>query len=128
VPDDALQNIKDLQGRVLDLELNRSVTEKMLLRAERNIRRYEEQRAMTYADKREILNLRMNQYRISDIQRITKKSRGAIKRFLDWIADLDDTEFEREIEKIKRLGREQDMGNLLDMFIASGGVHDGGAE
>ncbi|MDR0722758.1 MAG: Bro-N domain-containing protein, partial [Treponema sp.] len=80
IPEDAKQDIQDLQQRVLELELNRTVTEKILLRSQQTIRRYQEQRLMTYADKREILNLRINKYRISDIQRITKKSRGAIKR------------------------------------------------
>jgi prophage antirepressor-like protein len=119
IPDDALQNIRDLQERVLELEINRSVTEKSLHNALRTVRRYEEQRLMTYADKREILNLRLNNYRVSDIQRVTKKSREAIKRFLNRLADLGDDEFEAEIEKIKRAGRGYDMGELIDSFIAA---------
>ena len=93
---------KDLHERILRLETERNVTEKLLLRAQRTIRRYEEQRAMTYADKREILTLYVNKYRISDIQRITKKGRRAIRRFLDGLLSLDDQAFEAEVEKIKR--------------------------
>jgi prophage antirepressor-like protein len=119
VPEAVTQEIKDLQERVLGLELNRSVTEKTLHNALRMIRRYEEQRLMTYADKREILNLYLNKYRISDIQRITKKSRGAIKRFLDWLTDLDDRELEAEIKKIKRAGYRCGMEELFDSFIAA---------
>jgi prophage antirepressor-like protein len=100
VPEDVQQNLKELQARVLELEINRSVTEKLLLHDRRTIRRYEEQRLMTYADKREILALYINKYRISDIQRITKKSRGAIRRFLDWFFSLDHEAFEAELKKI----------------------------
>ncbi|MDR0722740.1 MAG: Bro-N domain-containing protein, partial [Treponema sp.] len=42
VPTDAWQGLQDLQQRVLKLELNRAVTEKLLLRAQQTIRRYEE--------------------------------------------------------------------------------------
>jgi prophage antirepressor-like protein len=92
---------KALHERILRLETNQNTAEKLLLRAQRTIRRYEEQRAMTYADKREILTLYVNKYRISDIQRITKKGRTAIRRFLDGLLSLDDQAFEAEVEKIK---------------------------
>jgi prophage antirepressor-like protein len=124
VPDNALQNIKDLQARVLELEINRSVTEKSLLNALRTVRRYEEQRLMTYADKREILTLYVKKYRISDIQRITKKSRGAIRRFLDWFFNLDHEAFEGELKKITH----EDFwnGEFFEAPIAASRGHDGG--
>jgi prophage antirepressor-like protein len=45
------ETLKDLHERILRLETTQNLTEKLLLRAQRTIRRYEEQRAMTYADK-----------------------------------------------------------------------------
>jgi hypothetical protein len=77
---------------------------------------------MTYADKREILTLYVNKYRISDIQRITKKGRTAIKRFLDGLSSLDDDAFETEFEKIKR---GMDYESIEAMIAASRG-HDEG--
>jgi prophage antirepressor-like protein len=123
VPEDVLQNLKDLQERVLELETNRSITEKLLLRAQRTIRRYEEKRAMTYADKHEIVALYVSKYRISDIQRITKKGRTAIKCFLDWLFSLDDKAFEAEWEKIK-CGTDYES---FEKLIAASRGHDGGA-
>jgi prophage antirepressor-like protein len=117
-------DIKDLQARVLELELNRSLTEKMLIRAERTVRRYEEQRLMTYADKKEVLNLLLNDYRISDIQRITKKGRTAIKRFRDEFLGLDDDAMYAELEKIKRGGAGF---GLLEGFFTAAARGKGGA-
>ena len=94
------ETLKGLEGRILRLETNQNVTEKLLIRSQRTIRRYEEQRSMTYTDKREILTLYVNKYSVSDIQRITKKGRTAIKRFLDWFFSLDGEAFETELKKI----------------------------
>jgi prophage antirepressor-like protein len=101
MPEEVLQSLKGIQERVLRLETNQNAAEKLLIRAQRTIRRYEEKRVMTYADKYEIAALYANKYRISDIQRITKKGRTAIRRFLDWFFSLDDKAFEAEWEKIK---------------------------
>ena len=106
VPETVRQDIENLRSRILDIEIDRSVTEERLLRSERTIRRYEEQRLMTYEDKREILALSANKYPVSMIQRITKKSRGAIKRFFDEFYSLDDDAFEEELEKIGSAGED----------------------
>jgi prophage antirepressor-like protein len=94
VPDDALQNLKDLQERVLELELNRSVTEKMLLRAQRTIERFENRNFLSSGDKREILTLYCRKYPISAIQRITKKGRTRITNFINEVLRGDDEAFD----------------------------------
>jgi prophage antirepressor-like protein len=90
VPEEVLQNLKDLQGRVLELELNRSVTEKLLLRAQRTIERFENRNFLSSEDKREILTLYCRKYPISAIQRITKKGRTRIRNFINEVLRGDD--------------------------------------
>jgi prophage antirepressor-like protein len=94
------KELEALKGRVYRMELKDAMNEQMLKNAFRTISRYKYARVMTYEDKKEILTLKLNGYRISDIQRITKKGRGAITKFLDWLTDLDDQAFEAEYEKI----------------------------
>jgi phage anti-repressor protein len=85
MPKDAWQGLQDLQQRVLKLELNRTVTERLLLRAQRIIERFENRYVLSSEDKREILTLYCRDYPISAIQRITKKGRTRITNFINEI-------------------------------------------
>jgi prophage antirepressor-like protein len=116
VPEEVLQNLKDLQGRVLELELNRSVTEKLLLRAQRTIERFENRNFLSSEDKREILTLYCRKYPISAIQWITKKGRTRIRNFINEVLRGDDgaldamfAEWEQDDEPTESFG-----GPLID--------------
>ena len=64
----------------------------------REIRRHENRSFLTAGDRIDILTLYVKKYPISAIQKITKKGRARIKKFLDEILELPDDERDAEIE------------------------------
>jgi prophage antirepressor-like protein len=65
--------------------------------ARREIKRYENRNFLSCEDRREIITLSVAQYPISAIQRITKKGRTRIEKYLDEFLALDDAAMEKEL-------------------------------
>jgi prophage antirepressor-like protein len=76
--------------------------------ARRVIERYENRNFLSKKDQREILTLRVGQYPISAIQKITKKGRVRIQKFIDEFLALDDEAMEK---KLAELGLRRDTGD-----------------
>jgi prophage antirepressor-like protein len=64
----------------------------------REIRRYETRNFLTAGDKIDIVTLRVQEYPVSAIQKITKKGRKRIKDFLDRFFSLSEEEWDAELE------------------------------
>jgi prophage antirepressor-like protein len=64
----------------------------------REIRRYETRNFLTAGDKIDIVTLRVQEYPVSAIQKITKKGRKRIKDFLDGFFSLSEKEWDAELE------------------------------
>lgn len=62
------------------------------------IRRYERRSFLTAGDRIDILTLYVQKHPISAIQKITKKGRTRIKKFLDWVFSLSEEARDAEIE------------------------------
>jgi prophage antirepressor-like protein len=76
-------------------------------RLKRVIRRYENRNFLTAGDRIDILTLYARKYPVSAIQRITKKGRARIKKFLDGALALSEEEMEAELKAwYKAEGRE----------------------
>jgi len=79
------KELEDIKTRLMRLELNRNTYAALLKNALRTVRRFGNRSLLTKEGKREILNLYVQKYPISAIQKITKKSRTRIKNFIDEI-------------------------------------------
>jgi prophage antirepressor-like protein len=67
-------------------------------RLRRKIRRYETRTFLTAGDKIDILTLRVQEYPVSAIQKLTKKGRKRIKDFLDEFFSLSEEEGDAELK------------------------------
>jgi prophage antirepressor-like protein len=87
-----------VNGYIAALEADHLAAE--LKAARREIERYENRNFLSKKDQREILTLRVGQYPISAIQKITKKGRVRIQKFIDEFLALDDESMEKKLAEL----------------------------
>jgi prophage antirepressor-like protein len=84
------KELEDMKTRLMRLELNENTYAALLKNALRTVRRFENRSLLTKEDKREIMTLYVQEYPVSAIQKITKKSRTRIKNFINEILSDDE--------------------------------------
>jgi endonuclease III-like uncharacterized protein len=103
--------LKALQESLMLAKSERDTYKRLWLAERKTVLRFEKRAFLTWEDKREILALLINNYPLSKIQRITKKSYDRIKSFRDELIHMNDEELERFHTRIKAVGREAAQGH-----------------